>query len=75
MMADIFPKGWRQRANSVYYSGQYIGGGISSLFILTVMRFGWRISMAQMGCGVVALGLLGLFGLTEPKRSKKLTTK
>ena len=75
MMADIFPKNWRQRANSVYYCGMYIGGGISSLFILTMMRFGWRISMGQMGAGVIILGLLCLFGLQEPKRSKKMSKK
>ena len=46
MMADTFPKQWMGKVNGLFSAGGYIGAGASSLLIMTIMRFGWRISMA-----------------------------
>ena len=53
--ADYFPPEKRSFANSVISSANYIGIAISSLTILIIKNFGWRMGYYMMG----SLGLIG----------------
>ena len=38
LINDLFPDSWNNRANSVVSCGHYIGGGVSSLYLLLLRR-------------------------------------
>jgi sugar phosphate permease len=66
----MFPKGMRSRANSLLSSGQMIGEGIASLYIIMLVKFGWKAVFLNIG-SVGMLIALGIFALIkEPARLK-----
>eukprot|EP00547_Thalassionema_nitzschioides_P009833 CAMPEP_0194230030 /NCGR_PEP_ID=MMETSP0156-20130528/44199_1 /TAXON_ID=33649 /ORGANISM="Thalassionema nitzschioides, Strain L26-B" /LENGTH=410 /DNA_ID=CAMNT_0038962603 /DNA_START=121 /DNA_END=1350 /DNA_ORIENTATION=- len=68
LIRDLVPKERASLANSIYGSGVYLGGGLSSLSILLDGRIGWRGTMdfiAAFGVGAAALSALSIKG--DPK--------
>lgn len=49
-LRDLVPKERIAIANSIYSSGVYLGGGLSSLSILLDQNVGWRVT-----CGIIAV--------------------
>lgn len=61
-------------ANSIYGSGVYFGGGLSSLSILLDDKFGWRNTCSSIaGYGVVAAMIAALALPNDPKQITPIT--
>ena len=55
-------------ANSIVAASSYIGAGFCSLSVLLIDRVGWRQTLQTIGNFGVAVGLLNLLFVKEPKR-------
>jgi len=42
IIADYFPPSYRSTANAIETSGSYVGGGIASLSVILIAKYGWR---------------------------------
>ena len=71
LIRDIFPKRMRSRANSVISCGNYIGDSLASLYILFIAKFGWRAAQNNVGYVGMAIGILVLLFIREPKRREE----
>lgn len=68
LIADYFPPDKRATANSIIQAGNYIGVGVSSLSILLISSFGWRICYGIMGAVGLLFGLATMVLVKEPER-------
>jgi MFS family permease len=68
LIADYFPPDKRATANSIIQAGNYIGVGVSSLSILLISSFGWRICYGIMGGVGLLFGLATMLLVKEPER-------
>ena len=73
IIADYFPPDKRSTANSIIQAGNYIGVGVSSLSILLISQFGWRVCYGIMGGAGLAFGLATMLLVKEPIRGGFLT--
>jgi MFS family permease len=69
LIAAYFPMAERGAANGVYSCGIYIGGGLASLSILIARSAGWRMACVIVGGIGIAIGILLLCTVKEPKES------
>ena len=70
LLGDFFPRKVRTSANSVIGIGGYMGGGLSSLLIMVISKFGWRGTHILNGGMGIAIAALGLILLKEPEKGK-----
>lgn len=68
IVSDYFPSKFRSRANGLITSGAYMGSAFSCLMVTIINMMGWRGAYKFMGSIGVAVGLLGLIFIREPKR-------
>ena len=68
IVADYFPQNLRSRANGLLTSGAYMGSAFGCLMVTLINGIGWRNSYKFMGSVGLAVGLLGLVLIKEPKR-------
>lgn len=73
LIADYFPPDRRATANSIIQAGNYIGVGVSSLSILLISSFGWKITYAIMAAAGVVFGLGTMSLIKEPERGRFLS--
>lgn len=73
LIADYFPPDRRATANSIIQAGNYIGVGVSSLSILLISSYGWKIAYGIMGAAGIAFGLLTMGLVKEPERGRFLS--
>lgn len=70
LITEYFPADKRAVANSLIHSGTYIGNSVSSISILLVSKFGWKLTYAIMGfAGFLIMGLV-LMLIKEPERGR-----
>ena len=48
----------------------YLGGALSSITIIMITSLGWRLAYDVIGIGGIAVGVLTLLFVIEPKRGK-----
>jgi len=72
LITDYFPKEKRATANSLIQAGNYVGVGFSSLTILLITKFGWRISFGIMAVIGSAFGAATMAFVGEPERGRYL---
>lgn len=72
LITDYFPKEKRATANSLIQAGNYVGVGFSSLTILLITKFGWRISLGIMAAVGTAFGAATMAFIKEPERGRYL---
>ena len=70
IVADYFPPERRTFANSLISSASYVGIAFSSLTILIISQFGWRMSYLLMGGVGVATAILSLSLIKDKKINK-----
>ena len=68
LIQDLFPQKMRSRANAIIASGNFIGDGMASLYIIFISTFGWRAAIMNMGCFGAIISLLVFTLIKEPKR-------
>lgn len=68
LLADLFPANLRSTANSLFASGIYLGGGLSSLSSLLVTSLGWRGTSKLAGSVTLLASFISLTTLRDPKR-------
>jgi len=69
LLKDTVPSSKLSLANSLYGSGVYFGGGLSSLSLLLDERFGWRMTCLSIaGYGLMAALLASLLLPNDPKK-------
>jgi ACS family D-galactonate transporter-like MFS transporter len=66
LIAQYFPKTERATANSLVQSSNFIGISISSLSIILISQYGWRITYYLMGAFGIFLGLIGFLFIRDP---------
>jgi MFS family permease len=71
LLADLFPANLRSTANSLFASGIYLGGGLSSFSSLLVASLGWRGTSIVAGSVTLLASAVSLVVLKDPKRSTK----
>lgn len=67
LLADLFPANLRSTANSLFASGIYLGGGLSSLSSLLVTSLGWRGTSKFAGSVTLLASFISLITLRDPK--------
>jgi MFS family permease len=72
LITDYFPKEQRATANSLIQAGNYVGVGFSSLTILLITQFGWRISLGIMSAIGTVIGAATMAFVKEPERGRYL---
>lgn len=72
LITDYFPPDKRATANSIIQAGNYIGVGVSSLSILLISQFGWRVCYGVMGGAGILFGLATMLLVKEPERGRYL---
>lgn len=73
LIADYFPPERRATANSIIQAGNYIGVGVSSLSILLISSYGWKIAYGIMAAAGLAFGVGTMLFVKEPERGQFLT--
>lgn len=68
IIADYFPVAYRSTANAIETSGSYVGGGLASLSIIIIKKYGWRVMYQILGGVGIAMGLATLVLVKEPGR-------
>lgn len=68
LIADYFPVAYRSTANAIETSGSYVGGGLASLSIILIKKYGWRVMYQILGGVGVLMGLATLVLVREPGR-------
>ena len=72
LIADYFPPENRATANSIIQAGNYIGVGVSSLSILLISSYGWRVCYGIMAAVGGLFGLATMSLIKEPERGRYL---
>lgn len=70
IISDYFHPSSRTTANSIYNLGVYLGGALSSITIILITSLGWRLTYDVIGIGGMAIGIVTLIFVLEPKRGK-----
>mmetsp|Transcript_10078 Transcript_10078/g.16995 ORF Transcript_10078/g.16995 Transcript_10078/m.16995 type:complete len:293 (+) Transcript_10078:473-1351(+) len=72
LIADYFPPSKRATANSIIQAGNYIGVGVSSLSILLISQYGWRVCYGIMAVMGTIFGIGTMAFIKEPERGRYL---
>ena len=72
LVSDYFPPDRRATANSIIQAGNYIGVGASSLSIILISSFGWRVAYGVMAALGMVGGLATMLFVREPERGRFL---
>ena len=70
LIADYFPPKSRTTAIAIYVFGYDAGGGLSSLVIPIIGKYGWRFAYLVTGGVGVVIGVLALIIIGDPKRGR-----
>ena len=70
LIAREFKEEHRTTANSFDSAGYYIGGGISSLFVVIIQQYGWRVMYQLAGTGSLLVGIAALLFVKDKKPVK-----
>ena len=70
LIADYFPPRTRTTAIAIYVFGNYAGGGLSSLVIPIIGKYGWRNAYLVTGGLGITIGVLALIIIGNPKRGR-----
>ena len=70
LIADYFPPEIRTTAIAIYNLGIYIGNALSSLIIVMIEAFGWRMAYLATGLLGVAFAILVLIFVVDPIRGR-----
>lgn len=70
IIRDNFGPGYRASANSIFLSAGFLGGGIASLSIQLIEKYGWKFDYDVIGVTGIILGIICLTLLEEPKRGQ-----
>ena len=70
LISDYFPVSYRSTANAVETAGSYVGGGLSSLCVILISKYGWRAMYKIAGITGIIMGIFSLIVLKEPERGK-----
>lgn len=68
IISDYFHPDSRGTANSIYTVGIYIGGALSSITLVIIKAFGWKVSYQVIGYFGIILAVVGLLIIREPQR-------
>ena len=68
ILRDSFPPSYRSTVNSVYAFASFLGGGIASLTILLIEKYGWRSDYEIVGLTGIVLGILCVTLVSDPER-------
>ena len=68
ILGDYFPKRYRTTANAFMNTASYLGAGLSSLIVLIVANYGWRVSYISVGLMGILIATAGLLFIKEPER-------
>ena len=69
LIFNYFPHSYLATANSIYSSGIYVGQAVSSLTIILINAYGWRMNYEITGIAGIVFGVFGILLLIEPKRN------
>ena len=72
ILGDYFPKRYRTTANAFMNTASYLGAGLSSLIVLIVSNYGWRVSYISVGLMGILIAAAGLLFIKEPERGFQL---
>lgn len=72
ILGDYFPKRYRTTANAFMNTASYLGAGLSSLIVLIVANYGWRVSYISVGLMGILIAAAGLLFIKEPERGFQL---
>jgi len=68
ILGDYFPKRFRTTANAFMNTASYLGAGLSSLIVLIVANYGWRVSYISVGLMGIFIAFAGFLFIKEPER-------
>ena len=69
-ISDLFAKGSRTTANSVFNLGIYFGGAMASLSGVLIVNVGWRLTYEISAYLGFAFGIIGIFLIPDMKRNR-----
>jgi MFS family permease len=75
LIRDLVPKERIAVANSIYSSGVYLGGGLSSLSILLDQTLGWRVTCDIIAIFGVMAAILSSYILPDDPKSESASLK
>lgn len=76
LIRDLVPKDFTSLANSLYGSGVYLGGGLSSLSLLLDGNIGWRGTCEFIAAyGLIAASVTALILPQDPKTEKEIINR
>ena len=70
LIADYFPPEIRTTAIAVYNLGIYIGNALSSLIVILIEAFGWRLAYIITGVIGIFIALLCIIFVVDPIRGR-----
>ena len=70
LLADYFHPNYRTTANSIMNCGLYIGNATSSLTIMIINQYGWRVAYSIIGIMGIIVGILAFIIIKEPQRNQ-----
>lgn len=68
LIADYFSPKYRSTANAIETSGSYVGGGLGSIGVILIKKYGWRTMYKIMGGAGMLMGAFVLAFIKEPPR-------
>ena len=68
IIADYFSPKYRSTANAIETSGSYVGGGLASIGVILIKKYGWRSMYKIIGVVGILMGASVLAFIKEPKR-------
>ena len=68
LIADYFSPKYRSTANAIETSGSYVGGGLASIGVILIKKFGWRNMYKIMGTIGMLMGAFVIAYIKEPGR-------
>ena len=66
IIADYFSPKYRSTANAIETSGSYVGGGLASIGVILIKKYGWRSMYKIMGGLGVLMGAAVIAFIKEP---------
>lgn len=68
LIADYFSPKYRSTANAIETSGSYVGGGLASIGVILIKKYGWRSMYKIIGVAGIIMGAFVLAFVKEPGR-------
>lgn len=68
LIADYFSPKYRSTANAIETAGSYVGGGLASIGVILIKKYGWRAMYKIIGGVGVLMGAFVLAFVKEPVR-------